>query len=246
MNDSLSYQYGIGAFETIRVIDGKPEYLDWHLDRLADALQVIGLNEYTKKTCQQLIIGEIKAKLLDSGVIKLIVSDQGMTTHVRKNPYSEAHYKNGFKVMISDVELPVANRYTLKSTNYLINYLEWQRAKSMGYDEMLFLNGKKNLVEATRSNLFAICNGVIMTPPLESGCLSGIMRRVIIEMSGKQIKIVNFDRDMLKRAEAVFLTNSVMGVMPVSQFEEIVYDSMNHTEVKKLMKLYNGRWKTNG
>ncbi len=246
MNDSLSYQYGIGAFETIRVIDGNPDYLDWHMDRLMGALKVMGLNEISEKMCRQRVSDRIKEELLVNGVIKLIVNDQGMTTHIRNNPYNIAHYEKGFKVMLSDVELPVASRYTLKSTNYLVNYLEWQRAKSMDYDEMLFLNGRKNLVETTRSNLFAICDDEILTPPLESGCLSGIMRRVIIEVSGEKIKIVNFDLETLKRAEAVFLTNSVVGVMPVCQFEEITYDSMNHPKVRKLMNQYNGRWKING
>lgn len=247
MRESLSLQYGIGAFETLRVIGGEPEYLGWHLERLMSALKVIGLGNQSLEACRREILHHIQVKGIRRGVVKLVVNDLGRFVTDREIPYGAADYRDGFRLTFSEVEVPGQSRYTIKSTNYLVPLLEWQRAKASGFDDALFVNGRGEIVETTRSNLFLLEKGQLTTPPLSSGCLSGIMRRAIIEAHPAGVREVPVSRGALEDAEAVFLTNAVMGVMPVQSIDGKSYRSADHPKVKALVEEYSMRGhETNG
>ncbi len=81
-------------------------------------------------------------------------------------------------------------------------------------------------MEGTRSNIFFVKDGHLYTPSLESGCLAGIRRRIVIEKA-LELTIpfsegVYYPEDLLN-ADEVFLTNSLMDVMPVRELEEKVF-----------------------
>jgi branched-subunit amino acid aminotransferase/4-amino-4-deoxychorismate lyase len=118
----------------------------------------------------------------------------------------------------------------------MVNYFELLRAKEAGFNEVLFFNDRLELVEGSRSNIFLVNDEVISTPPLSSGCLSGIMRRVLIEKE-RLIVEKNLTEEDLLQADSVFITNSVMGVMPVKSYMERSYD-LEHTSVQLLIDKY--------
>ncbi len=105
----------------------------------------------------------------------------------------------------------------LKTLAYLDNVLARREARAAGADEAVMLNTQGELACAAAANLFWIEADVPHTPPPEAGCLDGIMaRQVRAAAAGLGIE-VREEREgpaALERAEAVFLTSSLIGVRP--------------------------------
>ena len=107
----------------------------------------------------------------------------------------------------------------LKTTSYADNVIALARAKEQGAIEAIFGNTRGELCEATGSNVFVVLDSVVHTPPLDSGCLAGITRELVLEWCAADgIDVVEqaLPLDVLGRAEEVFLTSSIKDVFPVS------------------------------
>jgi len=233
---SLGFNYGISAFETIKLVSGKLEYIEQHLKRLMNALDVINYkydkNEIINKTEKYIIGNNFK-----DGIIKILVNDVGIFISYRKNNYTDKNYNNGFKLTSSD-EIKISNsKYNIKSSNYMVNYLELKKAKNRSFDEILFINEKGCIVECATANIFFIKQNKIYTPSTKSGCLFGIMREKIIKNS--KIIETEISKNDLITFEAAFITNSVLGIMPVSKIDLKEYDSSNNKTIKILMEKFN-------
>ena len=92
------------------------------------------------------------------------------------------------------------------------------KPRAQGFDEALLLNRSGNIFEASRANIFWIKDRVLYTPPLSSGCLNGITRQQVIKQAGDlkiPVKERNLTPEILKKADAAFLTNSLIGIKPI-------------------------------
>lgn len=101
----------------------------------------------------------------------------------------------------------------------------------MGKEDALIFDHQDNILETSSANIFLVINGELYTPSLSQAVLPGIMRQVIIEQAHGHGLICFEDcltREHLLQAEAVFLTNSIIGCMPVRSFDEHQYD-INHS-----------------
>jgi branched-subunit amino acid aminotransferase/4-amino-4-deoxychorismate lyase len=106
----------------------------------------------------------------------------------------------------------------LKTTSYLVNVLARMEAEAAGADEALLRNERGFIVEGSASNIFFVQESKLTTPSLESGILPGITREAVIELA-RSLKIdVREDEvrlDEFGDYDEVFLTNSVMELMPL-------------------------------
>lgn len=105
----------------------------------------------------------------------------------------------------------------LKTLAYLDNVLARREARAGGADEAVMLNMRGELACAAAANLFWIEAGALATPADEAGCLPGIMRAQVIAAAaalGVETRIVRDEAQALQRAEAIFLTSSLIGVRP--------------------------------
>jgi branched-subunit amino acid aminotransferase/4-amino-4-deoxychorismate lyase len=84
-------------------------------------------------------------------------------------------------------------------------------AKASGIDEIVYLNERGEIAEASASSLFARIGGTFYTPPLSSGALDGCLRRALLE-SGQCAERVLTPRD-LETADGVYLGNSLRGLV---------------------------------
>jgi branched-subunit amino acid aminotransferase/4-amino-4-deoxychorismate lyase len=110
----------------------------------------------------------------------------------------------------------------VKSTAYLPNLLARREAKARGADEALFLNGQGRLAEGSASNVFLLSNNRLETPPVSAGLLPGVLRSVLLERGGEaglSVREADLSPEDVLSAEAVFLTNSIIGITPVSRLE---------------------------
>lgn len=226
------FYFGRGLFETM-LIKENPVFLDEHLDRINKGLKFIGLNKIISS--REVIKAVLKLKCKNN-VLKLVVTEKNTIFTARKNNYVDEHYKKGFSINISNVRRNEHSSLTyLKSMNYLENILEHEKCISEGYNEVLFFNTKGSLTEGSTSNIFFVKNGRIHTPKVECGLLEGTVRKYIID----KYNVVEgeFIKEDLLNSEGIFLTNSIMGVMKVSEVCGIKFKDNNI--IKNICKDYN-------
>jgi branched-chain amino acid aminotransferase len=110
----------------------------------------------------------------------------------------------------------------IKSLNYLDNILARMEARDHGALEALFLNQHGHVAEGATSNIFAVKDGALRTPPCSAGALSGITRRIVFEIAralSLPCSECDISPDELKEADELFLTNAGAGIMPLTMLD---------------------------
>lgn len=111
----------------------------------------------------------------------------------------------------------------LKTTSYAENVVALAYAKERGAIEAVFANTRGELCECTGSNIFVVRHGVILTPPLDSGCLAGITRQVTIEWcreEGLEVREETLPLEVLHDADEVFITSSTKDVLAIHAVDD--------------------------
>lgn len=215
------YSFGLGIFETMSVVDNHVVLLDYHLERLEEGRKKLAIDVNITK---DEIFNYIKDNPMKNGVLKIIISDKNIIWQCRDNNYTDDKYKKGFSVCMSSVMRNETSMFTyIKSLNYGDNLLEKRLATQKGYDEPIFLNSKGQLTEGAVSNIFFIKDNVIFTPDLSCGMLNGTIRKYIMD-NYKVVEKVIYPNEIIDFDE-MFLTNSLMGIMPVYSFEGYRFNS---------------------
>ena len=105
----------------------------------------------------------------------------------------------------------------LKTANYWFNCDALAQARARKCDEALLFNDHAELVSACCANVFLVRDDEVFTPPRGSGCRQGVIREWVI----KQTKVTErrLRREDVTMADEIFLTNSWLGIMPISTLE---------------------------
>ena len=224
------FLYGWGLFETMRAYNNRIVYFDAHLERLKRSARLLDIRcPYSLAKVKEIIYEAVKINGLRDAYIRLTLwkSESGADTLIiakKYQPCSSQKYKKGFRASISPFRQNENSFLAqLKTTNYLLYRLAYAKAREKDFDETIILNHKGNIAEASRSNLFFIKDKELFTPSLECGCLNGITRRVIFDLAKKyHIKAYEgaFSILDLYACDEAFLTNSLMGIMPLVSVEE--------------------------
>jgi 4-amino-4-deoxychorismate lyase len=234
-------QYGDGLFETIAVFEGRT--LQWarHMARLQKGEQTLKFPTTDKQQLRR----EAKALLAhcQQGVLKIILTRGSggrgyrppSPTHPRRilslHPwpdYPRSWYEQGVALRLCETRL--ARQTHLAGIKHL-NRLDQVMARSEWNDpsivEGIMRDEHGNLISGTQSNLFAIQGNNLITPDVSDAGVAGVVRDLVLESAPKLDlipKIVPLRLDTLKQANALFITNSLLGVCPVNRFEEQCYD----------------------
>ena len=249
MNVTLDecFQFGLGAFETIGIEQGIPILLDKHLKRLeraADFLKLGSLSErgitarkIEKYLEEQKMRTEVQKEFrnLEHCALKIMLTKENMVYSLRANHYTPEKYEKGFFIDISAVKRNETSPLVYhKTMNYGDCILEKRNATAAGMDERLFLNTKKQISEGTVSNVFFVRNGMIYTPKVSCGLLQGILREYLCDT--EEVEETYIYVQDLKWYQECFVTNSLMGIMPVRQIGGIRFEEDRVT--KELMRKY--------
>ncbi len=214
------FMFGLGVYETIRVLDGHPVFLDRHLARLARGAAQLGLELPTSRDEWRDRLARLaQANQLGDGVIKLMrFGDVGGVREVavsRDSGYRAEQYERGFRVhIVSTARDGVVHE--MKSLAYLEKLLARRAAQRAGYDDAVFVDPAGNLLEGAGSNLFVVIGGKLLTPPAHN-ILPGVARSVVLECAAGGAEERTITPELFGAATEVFLTNAVMGVMPVAE-----------------------------
>ncbi|MYB77122.1 MAG: 2-keto-4-methylthiobutyrate aminotransferase [Chloroflexi bacterium] len=230
---------GDGLFETMRVLGGG--ILQWqrHWERLHSGAQTIRLAlPWTADELHQAVGQTLHANNLCEATVRLTVTrgfspaargllppaDAPPTLLIRATPfapYPDHLYRDGMRVIISrkvrrNEQSPLSR---VKSLNYLDNILARQEAAEKSADEALMLNTRDSMACATAANVFCAHAGRLRTPPVADGALPGTIRALVREdlapSLGRVVDETQLDESALLNSDEVFLTNALMGIMPV-------------------------------
>ena len=223
LDDGL--QFGLGVFETIAVEYGRGVLLEGHLARLARSAQALGLGKLADRgVTHETVSDYIWEHCPPHSVCKLILTQENLILQTRPNPYGPERYDPGFVMDFSAVvrndTSPLVGHKTM---NYGDCILEHRAAAAAGMDERVFLNTRGQLAEGTVSNLFLVSGGRLYTPALGCGLLPGVLRDYLCRT--QDVEETELYPRQLGEFQECFVTNSLMGVMPVRQLGEHVFSS---------------------
>ena len=230
-------QYGDGLFETIRVAAGQCQFWDLHIERLARGCQVLGID----CPAADLLLDESR-HLLASGdhrdaVLKLTVTrGSGGRGYLPPSPqspnrvfsihpqplYPDYWYDRGVTAKLCKTRL--ARQPVLAGLKHL-NRLEQVLARREWRDEFaegIMLDDRGRVIEGVMSNVFALIDSMLVTPALDQCGVAGVVRERVLrrqEQVGDPVAVRQLSLDELLDAEAVFLTNSVIGVWQLHRLE---------------------------
>ncbi len=114
---------------------------------------------------------------------------------------------------------PVAR---VKSLNYLDMILARREAEARGAEEAIVLNTHGRVAEASAANVFAVQGKRLLTPPVEEGCLPGIVRAEVLRVApsvGLEVAVEPLALQALGEADEAFVTNSRIGVVPLVELD---------------------------
>jgi branched-subunit amino acid aminotransferase/4-amino-4-deoxychorismate lyase len=238
------FLFGRGLFETIKVLGGRPVFFQDHADRLGRSAGALGLPilssaKELRRRCDQLIA----ANKLGEGSLKIVVFDDagssGELIMTRAGLYSLELYLRGFRLKTVRVGRVAAGVRGMKTLSYLENVTAKRAAQASGFDEALFFDPAGTVLEGATSNVFAVKDDVALTPPLGSGILPGIARANVMRILGQgRVREGTLLLSELLEAEEMFVTNALLGVMPVACIDQSTYDLNRHPFTKALMEKY--------
>ncbi len=218
---------GDGVFEAVKVVDGAPFALRRHLDRLVASAAGLGLPEPDLDAVR----AGVDAVLADGLADGLPLGRLRITVTAGPAPLGSGRGSGAPTVIVVAAPMEPAEAATtavvvpwtrnehsavagLKTTSYAENVVALAWARERGVSEALFANTAGNLCEGTGSNVFYVVDGEVRTPTLDSGCLPGVTRALILRWCPW---IVEADEpvEVLRRAEEVFLASTTRDVQPV-------------------------------
>lgn len=229
--DDLAVLRGYAVCDIMRTFQGKPYFLDDHIQRLISSGEKIGLTlPWSEEDIKEIVAQTLeKNSGIDEANIRMIITGGSssdyftptgpprllvMVTPITKLP--ETWYTKGIKVITHFEERAIPDA---KVTDYIPAALALKKAKKSGAVEAIYINPENLALEATTSNLFAFIKGILVTPA--SGVLKGITRKAVLNLAGQLFQVDErpLPLEELLRAEEVFITGTNKGVVPVIQID---------------------------
>jgi branched-subunit amino acid aminotransferase/4-amino-4-deoxychorismate lyase len=216
--------FGRGLWESTRTLNGVPWLWPAHLDRL-------------RRTAPLLEMSVVAERLPDSGQVSAYVRALGVgDVVVRLNVTAGSPARAGVVWMSAAPLPPPLPSARLQSCRSPVlkgdPSLAWktfqyggrlragQQATRAGFESALLLDAQDNLLEAAHTNIFVRLRDGWATPTADGGLLPGTIRQHLLEQAPRPIREQTIPYALLSEVSEAFLTNSIMGIVPVVQIDE--------------------------
>jgi branched-subunit amino acid aminotransferase/4-amino-4-deoxychorismate lyase len=244
-----SFKYGDGIFETIKLAKGKMLLEKYHLQRIELGLKTLKFDteKYDAEFFSKELNKVIQKNYYQNAKIRLFIfrESPGLYTPMGNrlgffiegvhldSPYYPDSPETLNLGIYSEALKSADGIANCKTTSALIYVLAGVYKKENNWDDVVVLNHKQNVCEAVSSNIFAVIDGVLKTPALTEGPISGTVRNFIVDFC--RIHNIKLEQcavtlDELKNAQEMFLTNAVSGIQSVTHFN---HQTIPSTEMAK-------------
>jgi branched-chain amino acid aminotransferase len=240
---------GDGAFETVLTLNGRPVWLQDHLDRLMPGISFLGLRA-DRAALEREALAACGPGL---GILRLTVARGGCARGLAAGGTGEAVVLAGFTplpygIVYAPVRLAVSTvrrnegspSSRMKTLSYLDNILAAREAASRGADEALMLNNSGRVACAGIGNIFILRGSTLVTPPGSEGVLAGIARKHVLACApglGLEPREEPLGVGELMRADAVFMTNSLRLINPVTELDGAELNRAGAGTVERLFSM---------
>ncbi|HEX2040164.1 MAG TPA: aminotransferase class IV [Acidimicrobiales bacterium] len=216
---------GDGVFETLKVYGGRPFAVRRHLERLALSAKGLALPMPDTDVLRGALDAVIHANgLADEARLRITVTGGPSPLGSERGHDDPLVIVAGGPIRpwppstdVVVVPWPRNERGALaglKTTSYGENVVALAYARERGASEAIFANLAGNLCEGTGTNVFLGVDGRLVTPPLSSGCLAGVTRALVVELTGAVEE--DLAVEALAEADEAFLTSTTREVQPIS------------------------------
>lgn len=228
--------YGDGLFESIRFVAAVAPLWSRHMQRLTESCERLRIP--VPDTEQLLCEAREVARDMPQSVVRITVtrgigergyalptSPQPMRVVAAFTPPSIAReaYADGVRLRVCAIRL--AEQPLLAGMKHL-NRLEQVLARAEWDDPSIadgvLCDSYGRVVSTTMANLFAVVDGVLLTPALDRCGVAGVARTEVLA-AHPQAQVGELTLDALLGASEVFLSSSVRGILPVCSLGEHAY-----------------------
>lgn len=262
LSNSVGFRQGDGVFETLRTYKGVPFLLHEHAARLLEGAGLLGIKDLPSlDIVEETVLEHLKSSTHENASDERVVrfalfhDERRWGFAVSTAPWNPApSLAQGEGLITGYSPYPHPGRYLIPPGSEV--QVKWlsrgplshalRDAKAKGWDESLLINQSGEVVEGTRSNIFAVDDSILFAPGPKSYALPGITRRIVVE-SATEIGLEVADQpvpvEVLEASDEIFITSSLLGIAPISR---IVNGSYSRERVGKittsLMKIFNDRF----
>lgn len=246
--DNRAFLYGDGLFETMLGYRGEVKLLRSHLERITGGLAALSI-----EPPKDFELNNSRA------IIQKLFMDNNLTGYARVRLYAwrapggaYAPEHNAAQVLITILETdkprvltrklasfssdvkncltPLSRYKSMNAQLYVLAALEMQKK---GMDDIVIADVAEHVSECLVSNIFWVKDGVVFTPSLRTGCISGVGRRAILEelkKRGTEVQQVEAPIGVLLTADCVFTSNA-LGLAHILQIDQTRFQPYPEIEI---------------
>jgi len=223
--------YGDGLFTTAKVINGKIELLSQHIDRLVNGCKRINILNVDFNALETELI--TITKTYDLAVLKVIVTageggrgysrssigQPNIIIKISEFPIKYNQWQSrGITLAEANTSLGINPLLAgLKHLNRLEQVLIRAELDKTTFDDLLVFDIDGHVIETSCANVFWFKDNELLTPKLTRSGVAGILRDQILQKYPKT-KIIQAKHTDLENIQAMFITNSIMGIVPVAYY----------------------------
>lgn len=230
------FLFGDGVYEVVPVYAGRLHRFSAHIARLHRSLAAIAIDGARAENDWRAIAETLLQKNQLSTASLYLQVTRGGTVGKRDHAFTTKTTPSVFAFVQSWPTIESAGlcaitvadtrwaRCDIKAITLLANALARQQAVDTGADEAIFINDG-NAIEGSSSNLFAVINDVLITAPDGPQILSGITRKVILELADKhgwRVQLRALRQDELYDADEVWISSSLREIKPLIRIDDRV------------------------
>ncbi len=242
--------YGDGVFTTAKIVNGHVQMLDKHIERLSlscERLRIAHIDYvHLKKE-----LADIAARY-DIAVLKVIItageggrgySRAGTSTPniiIKTSAYPQKYddwQERGISIADASIKLGINPFFAgIKHLNRLEQVLIRDELDQTSFDDLLVYNFNDELIETTCANVFWIQDSQLFTPEIINSGVAGLLRAEIITCF-PETHIVSGISNNIINADSIFITNSIMEIVPIKYYQGKQFDINNVHQFTSSFKL---------
>ncbi|MTI14716.1 D-amino acid aminotransferase [Sansalvadorimonas verongulae] len=237
------FLFGDGVYEVIPLFNGKPLQQEEHIARLYRSLDAIDLSidqkpEEWSKLFQTLFFlnkddgdnqsiylqitrgtGKVRSHNYPDGVKPTVFA---MTMPFIPGIQANQPHAGGKAITVADQRW---QRCDIKSISLLGNLIPHHSAVQAGVTEAIQIDDQGRVTEGASSNVFVICDGRIITPPLSDRILGGVTRALILQLAANDSRYICEERELsandLQQADEIWITSSSREIVPIIELDGV-------------------------
>ncbi len=232
------------VYEVVKIVAGVPVFFEEHMQRmrLSASLMKVSLPESDEEVLEEiyLLLEKNRCENINVKLIRTRIEDEDyfLTYFIEPESLSRGEYAQGIHTILFQGERPKPHLKTVGSS--FRDRVEAARIQTGAY-EALLVDDQGNITEGSRSNIFFIKNGQLLTPPART-VLLGVTRKHVMNLC-KSMKLQVMEQllhcEEISAISGAFITGTTVDIAPIRSIDDHTISSMENPQIQNIMRLYS-------